>query len=119
MSEPGFVLVSVEEQARAEQLDIPEALPILPLMETVVLPGTMTPLAVGRESSLALIEDVVAGNCLVGLVLLHGDDVSNVGTAAYVHRIIRVADGTVRIVVHGLRRIVLARLVSDDPYLVS
>ena len=119
MNEPGFVLVSAEEQARAEQLDIPEALPVLPLMETVVLPGTMTPLAIGRESSLALIEDVVAGDCLVALVLLHDDEASNVGTAAYVHRIIRVPDGTVRIVVHGLRRIVLTRLVSEEPYLVG
>ncbi len=68
MSEPEFVLVSAEEQARAERLELPSSLPVLPLMETVVLPGTMTPLAIGQQRSLELIEDVVASDRLVALV---------------------------------------------------
>ncbi|HET8894519.1 MAG TPA: LON peptidase substrate-binding domain-containing protein [Gaiellaceae bacterium] len=119
MSEPEFVLVSAEEMARAEQLELPGALPVLPLKETVVLPGTMTPLAIGQERSLALIDDVVAGDRLLALVLLLDEDVYTVGTGAFVHRMIRVPDGTVRVVVQGLQRIALTREVRDIPYLES
>lgn len=121
MSEPEFVLVSGEEQARAEQVELPASLPVLPLKETVVLPGTMTPLAIGQPRSLELIEDVVASDRLLVLVMLRdeNDDVFEIGTGAFVHRMIRVADGTVRVVVQGLRRIELTRRVIEERYLVS
>jgi ATP-dependent Lon protease len=119
VSEPEFVLVSAEEQARAEQLELPAMLPVLPLKETVVLPGTMTPLAIGQKRSLALIDDVVANDRLLALVLLHDETIERIGVGAFVHRMIRVPDGTVRVVVQGLRRIALARRVNEEPYLVS
>lgn len=119
MSELEFVLVSAEEMNRAEQLELPDALPVLPLKETVVLPGTMTPLAIGQERSLALIDDVVAGDRLVALALLLDDKIYEIGTGAFVHRLIRVPDGTVRVVVQGLQRIALTRELRDEPYLVS
>ena len=119
MSEPEFVLVSAEEQARAEQLELPDELPVLPLKETVVLPGTMTPLAIGQERSLALIDDVVASDRLLALVMLHDEYVHTIGVGAFVHRMIRVPDGTVRVVVQGLRRIALTCEVRQEPYLVS
>lgn len=119
MSEPEFALVSAEELARAERLELPGMLPVLPLKETVVLPGTMTPLAIGLERSLALIDDVVAGNRLLALVLLLDEDMYAIGTGAFVHRMIRVPDGTVRVVVQGLQRIELTREVRDVPYLES
>ncbi|HSX21443.1 MAG TPA: LON peptidase substrate-binding domain-containing protein [Gaiellaceae bacterium] len=119
MSEPEFVLVSAEEKARAEQLELPESLPVLPLKETVVLPGTMTPLAIGQPRSLELIEDVVAGDRLVALVMVRDDDFYEIGTGAYVHRLMRVSDGTVRVIAHGLQRIEVTRRVTEDPYLVG
>ena len=119
MSEPEFVLVSAEEMAWAEQLELPDTLPVLPLKETVVLPGTMTPLAIGQERSLELIDDVVAGDRLVALTLLLDEDVFAIGTGAFVHRMIRVPDGTVRVVVQGLQRIALTRAVRELPYIES
>jgi ATP-dependent Lon protease len=119
MSEPEFVRFSAEEIARAEQLELPDALPVLPLKETVVLPGTMTPLAIGQERSLALIDDVVAGDRLLALVLLLDENVYRIGAGAFVHRMIRVPDGTVRVVVQGLQRISLTRELREEPYLVS
>src|SRR5579864_3738921 len=119
MSEPEFVLVSAEELARAHELALPAALPVLPLKETVVLPGTMTPLAIGQERSLALIDDVVANDRLLGLVMLHDENVHTTGTGAFVHRMIRVPDGTVRVIVQGLQRIALTSGVQAEPYLVS
>ena len=132
MSEPEpeyQVVVSAEEQAHAEELgeELPATLPVLPLKETVVFPESMTPLAIGQERSVKLIDDVIGGDRLLALVTVRDengdvpdwDDLYAVGTAAVVHKMIRVPDGTLRVLVQGLRRISLERRVLDDPYLVS
>jgi ATP-dependent Lon protease len=130
VSEPEYqVVVSAEEQQRAEELgdELPTTLPVLPLKETVVYPDSMTPLAIGQERSIRLIDDVVGGDRLLALVTVRDDDAETpgwddlyeVGTAAVVHKMIRVPDGTLRILVQGVRRIRLERRVGDDPYLVG
>jgi ATP-dependent Lon protease len=130
VSEPEYeVVVSAEEQQRAEELgeELPAALPVLPLKETVVFPESMTPLAIGQERSIRLIDDVVGGDRLLALVTVRDgdvefpgwDDVHEVGTAAVVHKMIRVPDGTLRVLVQGIRRIKLERRVLDDPYLIG
>ena len=100
---------------------------MLPLKETVVFPESMTPLAIGQERSIALVDDVVGGERLLALVTVRDadvetpgwDDLYEIGTAAVVHKMIRVPDGTLRILVQGLRRIQLEEPVTDDPYLVA
>ena len=98
MSEPEYqVAVSAEEQQRAEELgqELPATLPVLPLKETVVFPESMTPLAIGQERSIQLIDDVVGGDRLLALVTVRNDeadvptwdDLYDVGTAAVVHKI--------------------------------
>jgi ATP-dependent Lon protease len=129
VNDPELVVVSAEEQQHAEELgeELPATLPVLPLKETVVFPESMTPLAIGQERSIKLIDDVVGGDRLLALVTVRDedretpgwDDVYEVGTAAVVHKMIRVPDGTLRILVQGLRRIKLERQVLDDPYLVG
>src|SRR5881227_4070824 len=130
MSEPEYqVAVSAEEQQRAEALgqELPATLPVLPLKETVVLPDSMTPLAIGQERSIQLVDDVVGGERLLALVTVRDADVEapgwsdlySIGTAAVVHKMIRVPDGTLRILVQGLRRIRLEHRIEDDPYLVG
>jgi ATP-dependent Lon protease len=130
VSEPEYqVAVSAEEQQRAAELghELPATLPVLPLKETVVFPESMTPLAIGQERSIQLIDDVVGGDRLLALVTVRNDeadvptwdDLYDVGTAAVVHKMIRVPDGTMRILVQGLRRVRLERRVLDDPYLVG
>jgi ATP-dependent Lon protease len=107
--------------------EIPSELPVLPLKETVVLPDSMTPLAIGQERSIRLVDDVVGGERLLALVTVRTanvevpdwDDLYEIGTAAVVHKMIRVPDGTLRILVQGLRRIRLDEPVTDDPYLVA
>jgi ATP-dependent Lon protease len=114
--------------AQPEQVDeLPAELPLLPLKETVVFPDSMTPLAIGQERSIRLVDDVVGGERLLALVTVRGpevetpgwDDLHEIGTAALVHKMIRVPDGTLRILVQGLRRIRLEEPHSDDPYLVA
>jgi ATP-dependent Lon protease len=100
-------------------------LPLLPLKETVVFPDSMTPLAIGQERSIRLIDDVVGEDHELALVTVRNpeaeepgwDDVYEIGTAATVHKLIRVPDGTLRVLVQGLRRIRLVERRSTEPYL--
>jgi ATP-dependent Lon protease len=118
------------EQTDQEQTDavtFPATLPVLPLKETVVFPESMTPLAIGQDRSVRLIEDVVSGDRLLALVTVRDeqadppgwDDLYDIGTAAVVHKMIKVPDGTLRILVQGLSRIKLERRLQDEPYLVG
>jgi ATP-dependent Lon protease len=113
----------VEEQT--EELTFPATLPVLPLKDTVVFPESVTPLAIGQERSIKLVEDVVSGDRVLALVTVKNpevdqpgwDDLYEIGTAAVIHKMIKVPDGTLRILVQGVQRIRLDRKVQDDPYL--
>jgi ATP-dependent Lon protease len=130
VSEPEYeVVVSAEQQQHAEELgdELPATLPALPLKETVVFPESMTPLAIGQERSIKLIDDVVGGDRLLALIAVKNDDgeapgwddLYEIGTVAVVHKMIRVPDGTLRVLVQGIRRVRLERRVLEDPYLVG
>ena len=114
-------------EERLDELEIPNELPVLPLKETVIFPQSMTPLAVGQERSIKLVEDVVDGERLLALVTVGNpepdqpgwDDLHEIGTAAVIHKLIRVPDGTLRILVQGARRVRLERRIKDKPYLVG
>jgi ATP-dependent Lon protease len=115
------------EAADRSEIELPSTLPILPLKETVVFPDSATPLAIGQERSVQLIDDVVARDRLLALVTVKNpdvetpgwDDLYDVGTAAIVHKLVKVPDGTLRILVQGIDRIKLDERVEDDPYLVG
>jgi ATP-dependent Lon protease len=108
-------------------LVVPETLPVLPLKETVVFPDSMVPLAIGQERSVQLIDDVVAGERLLALITVRDPEAEQpgwehlyeVGTVALIHKMIKVPDGTLRILVQGLRRVRLATPAGDEPYLVG
>jgi ATP-dependent Lon protease len=110
-----------------EELTFPATLPVLPLKDTVVFPESVTPLAIGQERSIKLVEDVVSGDRMLALVTVKNpeaeqpgwDDLYEVGTAAVIHKMIKVPDGTLRILVQGVKRIKLERKVQDDPYLMG
>ena len=116
-----------EGQPIAKDVDVPPTLPILPLKEIVVFPQSMTPLGIGQERSIKLIDDVVSGDRMLALLTVRSaeieqagfDDVYEVGTAAVVQRMLRIPDGTIRVLVQGVKRIRLERRLSDDPYLVG
>ena len=118
---------AVEESVRPGEDAVGEVMPILPLKETVVFPDSMTPLAIGQERSIQLVDEAVANDSTIALVATRNadeeargvDDIYEVGTAALIHKMIRVPDGTLRILVQGVRRVRLDRLVQTDPYLVG
>jgi hypothetical protein len=98
-------------------------LPVLPLKETVVFPESMTPLAVGQERSVKLIDDVLSGERMLALFTVRHtdaeppgwDDLYTVGTVAVVHKMIKVPDGTLRILVQGLQRVRLVEPLEQEP----
>ncbi len=119
--------IEFTETQQAQVDEIPAELPVLPLKETVVFPDSMSPLAIGQERSIQLVDDVLGGDRLLALVAVRDSEVEvpdwrhlyEIGTAAVVHKMIRVPDGTLRILVQGLRRIRLEEPVAGDPYLVA
>jgi ATP-dependent Lon protease len=116
----------VEEATRRGE-PLPDALPILPLRETVTYPDTLTPLAVGQERSIKLVNDVLSGNRMLAMVASKDpendtpgpDDLYDVGVAGTVARMMRVPDGTLRILVQGSERIRILGYASEQPYLVA
>ena len=93
--------LTIEEQLEQGDVEIPSVLPVLPLKETVVFPQSMTPLAIGQERSVKLVDDVVAGDRILALLTARDssveqpgfDDVYEIGTAAIIHRMIRIRTG--------------------------
>jgi ATP-dependent Lon protease len=119
------------EQGRAvevgAQRPVPQTLPVLPLRETIPLPDTLIPLAVGQERSVRLVDDVLRGDRMLVMVASRRPDVEapgpedlfEVGVVGAVARMIKVPDGTMRVLVQGGQRVHIDRWVSQSPYLVA
>jgi len=115
-----------EDAIRASQ-PLPEALPVLPLRETVTFPETLTPLAVGQERSIKLIDDVLGANRMLAMVAARDPEdeepgpegLYDVGVVGIVARMLKVPDGTLRILVQGAQRVMLGPYVAEEPYLVA
>ncbi len=103
---------------------IPRELPVLPVREIVVFPGTVVPLTIGREKSKRLIDAVLAGDKLLAICTQRRtdvedpglDDIYRVGTAAMVLKLLRMPDGTNSLLVHGIARIGIETMVATEPY---
>src|SRR3954467_6995106 len=104
---------------------VPSELPVLPLRDTVLFPNSFMPLAVAREASVKLIDDAIASGSTVG-VFAQLDatiddpaqaDLHPVGTLTHIHKMFKLPDGSLRLIVQGLARITLDRVVSAQPYL--
>ncbi|MEM6280815.1 MAG: endopeptidase La [Chloroflexota bacterium] len=108
-----------------EDREIPDELPILPLRGLVVYPQTAIPLTVGQPRSIKLVDDIMAGDRLVGLVASRDpeletpepEDIHQVGTLASIHRLFRAPDGTIRLLVQGIDRIKITEYTETEPYL--
>jgi ATP-dependent Lon protease len=109
------------------QRTVPGTLPVLPLRETVPLPDTLTPLAVGQERSVRLVNDVLRGDRMLVMVASRDpeaeaptpDQLYSVGVVGAIARMIKVPDGTIRILVQGGQRVHIDSWVRETPYLVA
>jgi len=106
---------------------LPQALPILPLKDSVPFPDTLTPLAIGQERSIQLVNDVLGGDRMLVMVASKdaeletpgADDLYRVGVAGVVARMLKVPDGTLRILVQGGQRVRIGEFVATEPYLIA
>jgi len=118
--------LDVEEALRAGA-PLPEALPVLPLRDTVPFPETLAPLAVGQERSIHLIDDVLGTNRMLVMVASKDaeleepgpDDLYGVGVVGVVARMMKAPDGSLRILVQGMQRVQLGPFVTAEPYMVA
>jgi len=107
------------------EFKLPDVIGILPIRNAVAYPGTVTPLAIGRDRSKRLLADTTPNESVIGLVTQHNpqtdkpsfDDIYPVGTAATVLKIIKMPQGPVHIVVHGIARFKIVKRISTRPYL--
>src|SRR5436853_7105889 len=106
-------------------LSITPELPILPLRDTVVFPNSFMPLAVARESSVRLIDDAIANGKLIAVFTQRDAaveepvqaDLYAVGTATHIHKMFKLPDGSLRLIVQGLARLTLEEIITTEPYL--
>ena len=106
-------------------LSIPAELPILPLRDTVLFPNSFMPLAVARESSVRLIDDAIAEGKLIAVFTQRDAsveepgqaDLHHAGTATHIHKMFKLPDGSLRLIVQGLARLSLDEVTSTHPYL--
>lgn len=112
-----------EEQMNNEQL--PEIVSVLPLRNTVLFPGVVIPITVGRDKSIKLIKDAYASDRIIGVVSQKDvsiedpklSDLNNIGTIAQILRMLRMPDGNTTVIIQGKRRFKIADIVQDEPYL--
>ncbi len=104
--------------------EVPDVLPILPLRNTVLFPGVVLPITVGREASLELIRDVNRGSKLLGTVAQKDytvdhpgtADIFEIGTVAEILKILEMPDGSTSVIIQGKRRYRIMGFVSETPY---
>ena len=116
-----------EQKNNESNAPLPEVLPILPLRDTVVFPLTAAPLAVGQERSLRLVEHAASGARIIGVVAVRDpaiergepENVFLIGTTARIQQLLRVPDGTVRLLVQGVERIRITEFVQREPFLAA
>jgi ATP-dependent Lon protease len=116
-----------EEIAMGAPPELPSQLPVLPLRDTVTFPDTLTPLAVGQERSIRLVNDVLGGDRMLAMVASRNPEVESpgaeqlyrYGVAGTVARMLKVPDGTLRILVQAGPRVRITGFASEQPYLVA
>lgn len=117
-------LISEEEEEDLKKMNIPDVLPILPLRNTVLFPGVVIPITVGRDKSLRLIQEVNRKNKMLGAVAQKDgsiedpeyNDLYSVGTVAQILKILEMPDGSTSVIIQGRKRFEMEGLITEKPY---
>src|SRR6188508_3251705 len=125
MSDQDEPIVIDDGSVGEHPLVIPAELPVLPLRDTVLFPNSFMPLAVAREASVRLIDEATTSGRMIGVFTQREasveepvqDDLYAIGTATHVHKMFKLPDGSLRLIVQGLARIRLDRITQTRPYL--
>ncbi len=122
-----FPLFSQQEEKESNKLNVPESLPILPIRNTVLFPGVVFPITVGRDKSIKLIKDANKGDKIIGVFAQKDpdteepsiNDLNSTGTMAQIIKILRMPDGNTTAIIQGKRKIELGKEISTEPYLTA
>ncbi|NGP86916.1 endopeptidase La [Fodinibius halophilus] len=122
--EQAIPLMSEEEEKELTQSEIPDELPILPLKNTVLFPGVVVPITVGRDRSLKLVKDAYESDKTIGVVSQRkeededpdGEDLYEIGTVAQILKLIKMPDGSKSIVIQGKTTFKVDEFLQKDPY---
>ncbi|MDB5060356.1 MAG: endopeptidase La [Mucilaginibacter sp.] len=120
-----FPLMSSEDEAEMNNEEVPEFLPILPLRNTVLFPGVVIPITVGRDKSIKLIRDANKGSRLIGVVAQQDVSIEDptfsqlhkVGTIALIIKMLQMPDGNTTVILQGKKRFILKDEVQSEPYI--
>jgi ATP-dependent Lon protease len=107
-----------------KNVEVPETLPVLPLRNTVLFPGVVLPITVGRKKSLRLIKDVYTGSRLLGTFAQKdytvddpaADELYTIGTVGEILKVLEMPDGSTSVIIQGKRRCVVKEFVANEPY---
>lgn len=122
--EQAIPLMSEEEEKELTESIVPDSLPILPLKNTVLFPGVVVPITVGRDRSLALVKEAYAGDKTIGVVTQTDEDIEEptygdlhkIGTVAQILKLIKMPDGSRSIVIQGKSVFEVEEFTQDQPY---
>lgn len=119
-----FPLLSSDDEEIMNSEDVPNDLPVLPLRNTVLFPGVVIPITVGRDKSINLIKDAYKGNKIIGVVAQKDadiedpkpEDLSLVGTVAKVIKMLQMPDGNTTAIIQGKKRFEIKEIIQQEPY---
>ena len=122
--EQAIPLLSEEEERKLTESAVPESLPILPLKNTVLFPGVVVPITVGRDRSLALVKEAYETDKIIGVVAQKDEsvedpdpqDICGIGTVAQILKLIKMPDGSKSIVIQGKSVFEIKEITEVDPY---
>ena len=120
-----FPLLSSVDEEKINKEEVPKSLSILPLRNTVLFPGVIIPITVGRDKSVKLIKEVYKGSKTIGVVSQKKSDIedpsfsdlNSIGTVAHIMKMLRMPDGNITIIIQGRKLIKLQEMVQEEPYL--
>ena len=122
--EQSIPLPTADEEKEMSTSDVPDSLPILALRNTVLFPGVVLPITVGRDASLKLVKDAFGGDKLIGVIAQRSSETENpdpedlydIGAVATILKLIKMPDGSKSIVIQGKRRFRVNEYEQTEPY---
>jgi ATP-dependent Lon protease len=120
-------IIADGDDGELDDIDVPETIPILSLRNTVLFPGVVLPISIGRPKSIQLIKDAYRNDKIVGTVAQKDPDMENpgfsdlhsVGTIGQIVKLLEMPDGSTTAIIQGRKRMTLQELVSDNPYFIA
>ena len=120
-------MINPEQESDLKPEDLPEELSILPIKNTVLFPGVVIPITVGRQKSIKLVKKAYQGNRIIGVIAQKNsqaeeptvDDLYRTGTVARIIKMLVLPDGNTTIIIQGKNRFSISEFVQEDPYLTA